>query len=313
MMPEEFDNILEECLERVLAGEPVKQCLQRYAGQAAELEPLLKTALDARDAAAITPRPEFREIARRDFQAALRESRVAPGHRLSGWRPRWVATVAASLVVLLAGSTVLAAGGSMPDGTLYPVKLAAEDVQIALTPSALGKAELYAKLADRRVAEIAAMAEKGEPEKVEQAAGRLNVHLAEVAALASSSKQVAMLQTLMPDAAPAPAPTPAPVPAPAPPKAPPAEVAPAPSIAAAPPPVIQVPEPAVVDKTAGDGKADKADKREKLKEALAERAAENREVLEEALSRAPESARPALQRAIEKSQEGYRKALEALD
>ncbi|GAI42438.1 unnamed protein product, partial [marine sediment metagenome] len=38
----EFDNILDECLERLLVnGETIEQCLQSYPEQAANLKPLL--------------------------------------------------------------------------------------------------------------------------------------------------------------------------------------------------------------------------------------------------------------------------------
>ncbi|MFH1169418.1 MAG: hypothetical protein V1691_01860, partial [Chloroflexota bacterium] len=114
-MGKEFDDILEKCLQRVLAGETVAQCLQGYPRQAAELEPLLQTALDARDAARIEPGREFREKARYQFQAALREKQFAAGRRFFSWRPQWAATVAVAAVLLLVGSTVAAASGSMPD------------------------------------------------------------------------------------------------------------------------------------------------------------------------------------------------------
>jgi len=60
MRNKEFDNILNECLERLLVkGESLEQCLQRYPGQAAELKPLLETALAAREASSIQPRADF--------------------------------------------------------------------------------------------------------------------------------------------------------------------------------------------------------------------------------------------------------------
>ena len=49
----EFDNILDECLERVIKGEDILACLADYPEHATELEPLLKTALDTRNAAAV--------------------------------------------------------------------------------------------------------------------------------------------------------------------------------------------------------------------------------------------------------------------
>ncbi len=70
----EFDNILDECLERILTkGETVEQCLASYPEHAAELEPLLRTSLVTKNALDIKPRPEFKERARYQFRAALQE------------------------------------------------------------------------------------------------------------------------------------------------------------------------------------------------------------------------------------------------
>jgi hypothetical protein len=184
----EFDNILEECLERVLIkGETVEQCLAAYPEHAAELEPLLQTVLVAKEASAIKPRPEFRERASYQFQAALREMGARKSRSFFSQQPQWATAVIVVIVLLLAGSgTVVAAGNSLPDEPLYQVKLATETVRLALTPSALGKAELYVKLADKRVAEIIEMADKGEAEQVEQTAQRLNMHLLAMASLAVS-------------------------------------------------------------------------------------------------------------------------------
>ena len=146
----EFDNILNECLERVLTkGETIEQCLASYPAYAAELEPLLQTSLVTKKALAIKPRPEFRERARHQFRSALQEMEQERERRffLFNWQPRWATAIIAVLVLLLAsGGTVAAAGNSMPDEPLYQVKLATEAVRLTLTPSALGKAELYAKL-----------------------------------------------------------------------------------------------------------------------------------------------------------------------
>ena len=107
------------------------------------------------------------------------------------------------LVLLLAGGgTVAAAGNSMPDEPLYQVKLATEQVQLALTPSVLGKAELYAKLADKRVAEIVYVANKGKPEQVERVTQRLNSYLARVAVLATAQKKEAGVLLSPPPSAP---------------------------------------------------------------------------------------------------------------
>ncbi len=191
----EFNNILDECLERLLAkGETIDQCLQSYPEHADELKPLLKMAMDAKTAIAIQPRPEFRERARYQMQAAFHQA-TEPKRRL-GFILRlsrgWAIALSIALVVLLAGGgTVAAAGYSMPDSPLYPVKLATEQVQMAFTFSDMGKAELHAGLADRRVAEIAYMANKGTPQQVEQIVQRLDNHLGMIASLTST--QVVMM------------------------------------------------------------------------------------------------------------------------
>ncbi len=78
-----------------------------------------------------------------------------------GWQPRWVTALAIVLALLLAGGgTVAAAGNSMPDSPLYPMKLVSEQVQLKLTASSIGKARLYYNLADRIVAEIVYILDK---------------------------------------------------------------------------------------------------------------------------------------------------------
>jgi len=202
----EFDNILDECLERLLVnGETIEQCLTSYPEQATKLEPLLQTALAAKNASAIQPRPEFKARARYEFRSALQEAKTKRGRRFFGWQPRWATAVAIVLILLLAGSgTVAAAGNSMPDGTLYPVKLATEQVRVRLTPSDIGKAQLYANFADKRVLEIARMAKEGKPELVERTAQRLDTHLVMIAFLVSPLEQEAAVLMAPPAKAPGP-------------------------------------------------------------------------------------------------------------
>lgn len=208
----EFDNILDECLERILTGgETVEQCLERYPQWARELEPLLQASLFARQASSIEPRPEFRKRARYQMRAALQEMAEKRERRFSlfRWQPQWVTAVVAVLVLVVAsGGTVAASGNSMPDELLYPVKLATERVRLTLTPSSLGKAELYLELADKRVAEIIAMASQGKAEHVEQVARRLNVYLAQAAGLvAAQNGEVGMVTAPPPTAVPEKAPS----------------------------------------------------------------------------------------------------------
>ena len=100
---DELDNILSECLERVLGGESIEQCLQAYPAQAAELEPLLRMALAVSQASAIQPRPEFRDRARYQFYSALQGIEAEKSCPFFGWQLRWVTAVSIVLALLLAG------------------------------------------------------------------------------------------------------------------------------------------------------------------------------------------------------------------
>jgi len=181
-----FNNIFDECLERLLRGESIEDCLRSYPEYASELEPLLRTAMSVSKAVDIKPRPVFRAKAREEIHAVFREMEEKRSFSLFGLRSWWATAVATFMAVILLGSggTVVAASNSMPDAVLYPVKIAVEDVQIALTPSTLGKAKLYAKFADRRVEEMIYTVGINNPQKVELVAQRLDDNLISVANLA---------------------------------------------------------------------------------------------------------------------------------
>jgi len=311
---EEFNNILDECLERLLVkGETIEQCLSHYPEHAAELKTLLETTVVTKEALAIQPRPEFKARARYQFQSVLREVKPKRALPFLGWQPQWAVAIAIVLIFLLLGSgTVAASGYSMPDSPLYPVKLVTEQVQLALTASNVNKAKLYAELADRRVIEIVYMVNRGRTKQIEKTAQRLNNHLAMIASLP-------LAETVVKRAPPAEAPVtfsppPAdagkrdlPVRARAPRSPQPAEVekedlpakAPAPSPSQAEAESKHVPQP-----TTAKGK---------LKILLKHNAVKHPEALRAILEKAPKSAKPALRRAIDLSQSSYNKAINALD
>jgi len=191
----EFNNILDECLERLLVqGDTVEQCLESYPEHAAELEPLLRTAVAANKALSIQPHPEFKARARYQLNSLLQEVKSKRRLPVLGWQPRWAMALAVFLVVLLSigGGTALAADRIMPGSPLYPVKLATEQVRLTLTRSDIGRAELGGTLADRRVAEIAYMVNKGKHRQVERIAQRLNRHLAMMNSLPLDKKALSV-------------------------------------------------------------------------------------------------------------------------
>ena len=349
----EFANIFDECLERILTGgETVEQCLASYPEHAAELAPLLQTALSAKETLEIAPRPEFRERARYQMLAELRDIEERKQRRFSlfGWQPRWATAAIAVLVLLVASSgTVAAAGNSMPDQPLYPVKLATERVRLVLTPSNLGKAEYYAELVDKRVSEIVSMAEKGKLKQMEKTTERMNNQLVAMAVLVSTERGAPAVLTVppaVPEAVPAPAevtretpetevtpeePSPAMMMAPPPPEAatqpPPSRAGEPqkgkPEITAGParpepetapvlaPAPAAIPKPEEAEEEAEEEKM--LDKRAKLWEILTQNARKHPDALWAAYQRAPESMKPALRRALEASNIEYEKLLEFLE
>ena len=281
-MSKEFNNILDDCLERLLVkGETIEQCLQSYPEQADELRSLLQTALVAKEASAIQPRAEFRARARYQFRSALQEAASRRSRPFLGWFPRWATVVTIVLGLLLIGSgTVAAAGYSMPDSPLYPLKLTTETVQLTLTRSDIGKAELHAKLADRRVTEIIYMANKGNAQWVEVITQRLDKRLVMLAILVSTQEAVAPPKAML-----------------APPEAAPSEEG-----------AIVLPEEA-----RGGGVPVEMNKRAKLRMTVVRYADKHPAALRAVLERAPESAKPALRRAIAIAEARYQGAIEALD
>ena len=184
----DFNDILNECLDRLMNGETIEQCLSRFPEHADELKPLLETGSRIRKTAHIQPRPEFRAHARVQFHAAMNSlPQRKPETSFVAWlkQPLWAAVTTAALLVLLGTSTAVLANGSMPDQALYPVKLAMEKIQIALTPSAEAKGELYARLLERRIDEITRMTEENKIDKLQMLTSRLDSFAAEIGGAAS--------------------------------------------------------------------------------------------------------------------------------
>ena len=72
--PKELDNILDECLDRLMVkGETLEECLRHYPAYADELRPLLEAALVTSRLSLLEPGPEFRDKARVQFYKTLKE------------------------------------------------------------------------------------------------------------------------------------------------------------------------------------------------------------------------------------------------
>lgn len=288
-----FRDIFEECLELVLVkGETIEECLRRYPEHAGELKSLLEIATATRKATAVQPSPEFRERARQQFYVALRQMPAQKKRTGFSWvgQPQWATAVAVVLALLLvSGGTVAAASSSMPDQPLYAVKRASEQARLALTPSPLRKAELHARLADRRVAEIVYLASKSESEQVQRTTQSLDGHLARIADLAGTH-QMTMAGEARWTA--------------------PMMTTPAPATEK----VMITPPSLGVEAASLDNAARvTSEQRAKLRTMVIYQAIHHPERLKAALTNAPPQTRLALLRAIAVSETGYEKALRSLE
>jgi hypothetical protein len=307
----EFDTTLEECLERVLTkGETIDDCLRRFPTQAKELKPLLEMAVVTKKATAVQPNPEFKARARNYILAALRAKEPKRSRPFLSLQPQWLTMVAVVLAILVVGSgTVVAANSSMPDQPLYPVKLATEKVQLAFTPSKISKAELYAKLADRRVAEIVSMAGKNKPEQVQRTTRYLNAYLAQIADLATAYRATSDTGTPLFEQAPALGE--GPTMATSSPTTTSSPMTPAPTFEKVVP--TPAPAPATIRESVRDRLFNRSQQEARLKAIITYYAVNHPARLRAALYNAPPSSRVALLKAIADLETGYKKALQSID
>ena len=189
-----INEILNQCLDRLLKGEPISQILADYPDQSRELEPLLRVAVATKAFSKVQPRADFKARARYEFMSAARELESQPERRSIfkwRWQPAWAISLAAVVVVALGGgATVAASNYSMPGEPLYSVKLATEQVRLALTVSDVTKTELNAEYANRRTEEIEYLATAGSSEQIQKTTARLNSSLANMSQLAQDDNPV---------------------------------------------------------------------------------------------------------------------------
>jgi hypothetical protein len=152
------DEILEHCLNEIAAGrKTAAECAALYP-EAPDLEAQLRAAQALRAWNAPTLRPE----ADRRIEARLREAVIAQRPARAARRTilRWALAALAGIAALALTSAV-ASAHSLPGETLYPVKRATEAVRLLFTPPSQ-QAAFHATLAQRRLDELVALAERGD-------------------------------------------------------------------------------------------------------------------------------------------------------
>ena len=107
-MKNNWDNILDECIDRINRGESIETCLKDYPKYREELGHLLSTMLDTRSAYSFTPSVRAKNFHRQRFNTALvasreRRARKKPVYTwILGWSKVW-APVAAVIIIALVG------------------------------------------------------------------------------------------------------------------------------------------------------------------------------------------------------------------
>jgi hypothetical protein len=108
-MNEDFDRILDECIDRMNAGGSLADCLSDYPAYSEKLRPLLESTYDVQKVYAFTPSADSKRAARQKLHAALGKRRqVTAGSqflRLISRRAFWA--TAALLVLAIVGSLVI--------------------------------------------------------------------------------------------------------------------------------------------------------------------------------------------------------------
>lgn len=102
-MVEDFDKILDQCIDRINRGESIADCLSDYPAYARSLKPLLESIYGIQKAYPFTPSPDAKRAARQKFYAALdRRSESAKRFPFSAIpRPVVWATVAAVVMAII--------------------------------------------------------------------------------------------------------------------------------------------------------------------------------------------------------------------
>lgn len=189
-MSREFDDILNECLERIAEGEDARACAARYPEHEQELLPLLGIASATMRVAST---PATAERARERGRARLSEALARGGvprrpRVIWPWRPvakpLVIGFVAVLLTAVAAGGTTVASSNSVPGDPLYWVKTTKESISLRLPRSDISNANVHAGLASERGEEMRRLIQRGKIVEAEQVAERMRRHLGKSATYA---------------------------------------------------------------------------------------------------------------------------------
>lgn len=180
-MKTDLASSLEKCLDGVTRTGDIETTLGRFPEHAEQLRPLVRTAalvrrhygapvesppgaLMAGRERLLTEAAQYRE---KDVSSPVHPRKQRAGRRLLlKFATALLATVIA--LAFIGTGVSWAAKDSLPGETLYPVKLAAEDLQLSLASDPATRVDLSLQFAAQRAEEIQAMVQEGQsiPESV---------------------------------------------------------------------------------------------------------------------------------------------------
>jgi hypothetical protein len=158
------ETILEDCVERLRAGEDSVECLARYRGEAATLAPLLNAAVRLQGVSDFRLTADQRIRAKQTLRAAMlgqprrstRLEKAAPGRfrlALPG-SLRGLALAGMLVFALFVVVTITAVAASQPGDLAYPVRLIVERAPTLLQPAGAGRIVAELRLTERRLADV---------------------------------------------------------------------------------------------------------------------------------------------------------------
>jgi hypothetical protein len=153
-------TILDDCLQRLQAGETLAGCLARYPDQAADLAPMLVAAAQLASLAGRQPADVQRQrtLARLRQEAASQRAGVRTPARAGRLAPifavRRLAVMAAVALLLLVTLSAGVVASSQPGQPAYELRVLVERAPLLVTFDASARAAAELKIADRRLADL---------------------------------------------------------------------------------------------------------------------------------------------------------------
>jgi hypothetical protein len=169
----DIEDLFEECLQGLTAGADLEEVLARYPGQAAELRPMLQTAINLQQfTAEINPARGAQMRSRAQFltaAAGMASSHQKKRFRFSQFHLRLAAS-SAILIGILAAVLLLGTGfasaDALPGDVFYPVKIMVEQMQINMVQDPPARLEMEDVYDDRRQEEVVRLTKLERREKV---------------------------------------------------------------------------------------------------------------------------------------------------